>query len=382
VKRGGEETERRAAGRGGGETERRAAGRGSEETEQRAAEGPAAGRAAEGPERRGAGRGGGIKAVLRIATLAVLICALLFSLLPIYRLAALNRSLRARIEVLNNLLSQQQTEIDGLNERLAASGGTPRAPAPSASGVFEPAPGASGSWEPAPPRLWPEHRDYQELCPSLYVRRSERLFSRDKAVYLTFDDGPTIYTERILDTLKEHDVKATFFVVGSSVTRLGAEGEALLRRMAEEGHTIGVHCNVHDYKRVYASVEAFLDDFNAAFTLIGEITGLRPDIFRFPGGSVNDHNTEIGTALIDEMARRGFTYYDWNASSNDAGRGVTEDSAWRNAVSRAGIANRVILLMHDTKKPTAEALARIIVTYKSQGYDFARLTNVDKPITL
>jgi peptidoglycan/xylan/chitin deacetylase (PgdA/CDA1 family) len=322
-------------------------------------------------------------AALRIAVSAALICVLVFSLALSAQLSGLNRSLRAQIDVLNGLLAQQQAEISALNERLAAMGGG--APADSGVGAdteAEAAPVVSGVWEPAPPRLWTEHRAYQELYPSLYAARSERWFTRNKTVYLSFDDGPTIYTARVLDTLKETGVEATFFIVGSSVTRLGEEGKALLRRMADEGHTIGVHCNVHDYERIYASVGAFLEDFNAAFNLIYEATGLKADIFRFPGGSVNNYNDRIRTALINEMARRGFTYYDWNASSGDTGNGLTEESAWRSAVSRAGRADRVILLMHDTKAPTAAALPRIIETYRDAGYSFARLTNADKPIVL
>jgi peptidoglycan/xylan/chitin deacetylase (PgdA/CDA1 family) len=152
--------------------------------------------------------------------------------------------------------------------------------------------------------------------------------------------------------------------------------------MADEGHTIGIHCNVHEYDRIYGSVAAFLEDFNAAFTLVRDITGVKPDIFRFPGGSVNRYNNAIRTELLDEMARRGFTYYDWNASSNDTSSRVTEESAWRAATARAGKSNRVIILMHETKEPTVNALPHIIDTYRRLGYNFARLTNVDKPIIL
>ncbi|MDR2296324.1 MAG: polysaccharide deacetylase family protein [Clostridiales Family XIII bacterium] len=324
-------------------------------------------------------RGG--KAVWRIALVAVPICVLVFSLAATHQLSGLNRSLRMRIDVLNDLLTRQQAEISDLNERIERIIDGDDAPA-DAGIETESLRGPSGAWEPAPPKLWPEHKAYQELYPALYAARSDRWFTRDKTLYLSFDDGPTIYTARVLDTLKEKGVKATFFIVGSSVARLGEEGKALLRRMADEGHTIGVHCNVHDYARIYASVEAFLEDFNAAFDLIREATGLRADIFRFPGGSVNSHNEGIRTALIAEMERRGFTYYDWNASTNDTAKNATEESAWRNAVSRAGNTDRVILLMHDTKEPTVRALPRIIDTYRNMGYGFARLTNIDKPIVL
>ncbi|MDR2354962.1 MAG: polysaccharide deacetylase family protein [Clostridiales Family XIII bacterium] len=324
----------------------------------------------------------GAKSVLKIAVLAVLLCVLFSLLFLSQQLGDLNHSLRTRIDVLNGLLTQQQAEISGLNEQIAriteATGVAPADATPEAEAEND----VSGVWTPAPPRLWTEYRPYQELYPALYAKRSERLFARDKTVYLTFDDGPTIHTARVLDTLKEAGVKATFFIVGSSVARLGEDGKALLRRMADEGHTIGVHCNVHDYERIYASVEAFLDDFNAVFNLIRETTGLQTDLFRFPGGSVNSYNEEIRSELIHEMERRGFTYYDWNASSNDTAAGLTEESAWRNAVSRAGGTKRIILLMHDTKERTVLALPRIIATYKDKGYSFARLTNVDKPIVL
>jgi peptidoglycan/xylan/chitin deacetylase (PgdA/CDA1 family) len=328
-------------------------------------------------------RGGAAGAVLRIV-MVVLICAMLFSLAMSYKLSDLNDSLRMQVDVLNGLLTSQQAEISRLNDLIAEDADLPadsfaELPAPVEDEAIS---DVTGVWEPTPPKLWTEHKYYHEIYPLLYTTRPERRFSRDKTVYLTFDDGPTVYTERVLDILKEEGVEGSFFVVGDSVARLGDKGGALLSRMVDEGHTIGVHCNVHVYNRVYASIEAFLDDFNAAHTLIRETTGVNADIFRFPGGSVNNYNSRIRTDLIDEMTRRGFTYYDWNASSNDTAGNVTEDSAWRSATMHAGNVNRVIILMHDTREATVRALPRIIETYRSMGYSFARLTSVDKPIEL
>jgi peptidoglycan/xylan/chitin deacetylase (PgdA/CDA1 family) len=297
-------------------------------------------------------------------------------MMAISRISELNRSLRAQIDVLNEQVARQQTEISRLNERIAADTDS------SAPGAEETRQEISGVWESAPPRLFAEHRSYHELCPELYAVRPERFFTRDKTVYLTFDDGPAAYTERVLDILKEKNIKASFFIVGDSVARLGEKGKALLSRMTDEGHTIGVHCNTHVYDRIYASVEAFLDDFNKAHTLIKETTGVNADIFRFPGGSVNNHNGKIRTELIDEMTRRGFTYYDWNASTGDTARNVNNESALRNATKKAGKSNRVIILMHDTKEVSVRALPGIIDTYASMGYGFERLKNTDKPITL
>ncbi|MDR1246606.1 MAG: polysaccharide deacetylase family protein, partial [Clostridiales Family XIII bacterium] len=226
-------------------------------------------------------RRGGIT-VLRIAAYVVLICAMLFSIMAFDRISDLNRSLRARIDVLNEQVARQQAEISRLNEQIAAN--AEQAEDLRKSAEDEMRGDVSGIWEPAPPKLFGEYRAYHELYPQLYAARPERFFTRDKTVYLTFDDGPSMYTERVLDILKEKNVKASFFIVGDSAVRLGDKGRALLGRMIDEGHTVGVHCNTHAYDRVYASVEAFLDDFNKAHTLIKDVTGVSADIFRFPGG--------------------------------------------------------------------------------------------------
>jgi peptidoglycan/xylan/chitin deacetylase (PgdA/CDA1 family) len=241
---------------------------------------------------------------------------------------------------------------------------------------------AGRQWEPVPQPKDYGYREYQDLYPELYASRPAEWSSSDMTVFLTFDDGPTAHTGQALDTLRDKGVKATFFVVGSSVRKLGPEGKDLLNRMVDEGHSLAIHCDVHDYRRIYASVEAFLADFNAAYELIYEATGVHADIYRFPGGSVNSFNGPVRDELIGEMERRGFTYYDWNLTAGDSSPNLTADSAYSNAVSKAGRKSRIILLMHDTKKQTVKALPRIIDRYRELGYSFECLTNEDKPITL
>jgi peptidoglycan/xylan/chitin deacetylase (PgdA/CDA1 family) len=228
----------------------------------------------------------------------------------------------------------------------------------------------------------PAYKAYQDMYPDMYAKLPDEWKIRDKAVYLTFDDGPTIYTDKVLDTLREKKVKATFFVVGSSIVKQGEEGIRLLNRMADEGHTIAIHCNVHDYSQVYASVEAYLTDFNNVYTKIYEVTGIRADIYRFPGGSINKFNKAVRDELFAEMDRRGFTYYDWTASSGDSSSKITPEAALWNATSKAGNASRIILLMHDTKKASVDALADIIDRYAELGYTFMPLSNEEKPIKL
>jgi len=159
-------------------------------------------------------------------------------------------------------------------------------------------------------------REYTKEFTNLYVENDFEFIDNDnKIVYLTFDDGPNaIVTPQILDTLKNYDIKATFFVIyGDSPEQI-----ALYKRIVDEGHTLAVHTASHKYSNIYASVEAYLSDFEMISNHIENVTGVKPDIFRFPGGSINGYNANLYDQLIPEMLRRGYTYYDWNVSSGDA----------------------------------------------------------------
>ena len=222
---------------------------------------------------------------------------------------------------------------------------------------------------------------YQKEFPSLYVENDfQYADAEEKICYLTFDDGPTPdITTNVLDTLKENDVKATFFVVGKE----GEAYEALYKRIVEEGHTIAVHSYSHDYINIYQSVESYLQDFENMSNLIEEYTGVKPEIFRFPGGSVNGYNAGIYQDIISEMIRRGYTYYDWNVASKDTVADLTADDILRNVAYTADeIDDDIIVLMHDGEhhETTAEALPAIITDLKRQGYAFSGLNKDVKPV--
>ncbi len=230
------------------------------------------------------------------------------------------------------------------------------------------------------------HPEYQTKYKNLYVdndflydETSEE--GNNKKVYLTFDDGPsTENTEKILKVLKKYDVKATFFVI----YRNSEEEEDLYRRIIEEGHTIGIHSASHNYEKIYKSVDAYLKDFNKLSKHIEELTGVKPEIFRFPGGSVNSYNGAVYEQIISEMTRRGYTYYDWDVSSGDASYG-TASANWitNNVVNGVRKGKSNIVLMHDTnaKDTTVEALPKIIEKLKKKGYTFEKLTKDVKPVT-
>ena len=229
--------------------------------------------------------------------------------------------------------------------------------------------------------LFQAESPYEELYPDFYApQRSGEQVSETGVMYLTFDDGPSERTAKILDILKEKDAKATFFVVGSS----SQESKELLRRIVNEGHTLAMHSYSHNYKKIYASVEDYLADMYQIFTQIREETGVTPSLFRFPGGSINGYNGGIYQELIAEMLRRGFVPFDWNISSQDAATNKLQPSGTlvNNVVSGAQRVQRGVVLMHDAapKTTTVEALGPMIDQLKNQGFELKALTPEVAPV--
>ncbi|HHT62716.1 MAG: polysaccharide deacetylase family protein [Bacillota bacterium] len=222
--------------------------------------------------------------------------------------------------------------------------------------------------------------DYQLKYPELYVEHAVNLpkenKENEKIAYLTFDDGPSTRTLEILDILKKEDIKATFFVVTQNMD------SDILKRTAEEGHAIGVHSHTHKYKEIYNSVEDYLDDFNTAFEKIYEETSIKPQVFRFPGGSINIYNRGIYQEIISEMLRRGFLFYDWNISVGDTQPNTSADKMIKNVKSGLKGQNKLIILFHDSKykEQTVKALPEIIKVLKQEGYSFDKLDNGVEPI--
>lgn len=196
-----------------------------------------------------------------------------------------------------------------------------------------------------------------------------------KTMYLTFDDGPSAEnTSAVLDILKEHNIKATFFVIGENVRR----HPEVARRIVEEGHTIGIHCNRHVYDEIYESVEAYLADFQEAYDAVYEVTGAEVKLFRFPGGSINAYNKEVYEDIIAEMTERGFVYFDWNGSLEDAVSKSTPEQLVRNAVESTLGRKKVVMLAHDVISNTVDCLEELIDSFPE--YKMEPLTEEVKPI--
>lgn len=180
-----------------------------------------------------------------------------------------------------------------------------------------------------------------------------------KRVYLTFDDGPSSNTAAILDLLAEYQVKATFFVVGNT----SEEGKALYRRMVDEGHSIGIHSYSHKYQEIYASEEAFFEDFYLMSDYLYDVTGVRPDICRLPGGSSNTVSSTSMAALVNRLNDQGISCFDWNISGGDAdGHSLNAQEIAANVLTGVDRFQTSIVLLHDgaDKAHTVEAVRMIL----------------------
>lgn len=202
--------------------------------------------------------------------------------------------------------------------------------------------------------------------------QSTSLVNKTGTIYLTFDDGPSAtITSKVLDILKEKNVKATFFVINHSNNL-----DYLIKREYDEGHTVGLHSYTHNYKTIYSSSSAYFEDLEKISNKVKSITGEETKIIRFPGGGSNTisrkYSKGIMTYLTSEVINRGYHYFDWNVSSSDAG-GANNKTQVYNEVTRNLKRNRAnIVLMHDFENnyKTLNALSDIIDYGKKNGYTF------------
>ena len=208
-----------------------------------------------------------------------------------------------------------------------------------------------------------------------YVKPSappEAIQPEQKTIYLTFDDGPCVYTPDLLAVLDKYpDVKVTFFV-----TDAYAVSESLYPEIINRGHEIGVHTKTHEMKKIYASDDAYWADFYFVQQKVKEITGYEPRIMRFPGGSSNTvscFNPGIMTKLTNEILDMGYQYFDWNVASNDTSSGATTEQIYKNVIGGIGSKHTAVVLQHDIKPKSIAAVESIIKWGLENGYVFRGL---------
>ena len=202
--------------------------------------------------------------------------------------------------------------------------------------------------------------------------------SNTKRVFLTFDDGPSsAVTPDILDVLKNENIKATFFVLGTMVK----SNPEIIKRERAEGHYIANHGYSHVYKKVYENENKPLEEYKKTNELIQKAlndNNYQSNVFRFPGGSNGGYYDDIKTKAKQILNKNGIAYLDWNALTNDSAGATTEEEMLKNLKSTSKNKNSIVVLMHDApnKKQTAKTLPKIIKYFRDNGYTFQNLYDI------
>lgn len=204
--------------------------------------------------------------------------------------------------------------------------------------------------------------------------------SATKRVFLTFDDGPSTVTPIILDTLKQENIKATFFVLGSRVDVM----PDMVKRMYEEGHYVANHGYSHLYSSVYESPQSVLDEYNRCNDSVRNAIGVsdyNSHLFRFPGGLVGGKYADIKSQAKELLFQNNIVNVDWNSLNGDAETNdLTPEFELQRLRETTENKNSIVILMHDApaKKVTAETLPQIITYLKEQGYEFKTFYEIIK----
>lgn len=204
--------------------------------------------------------------------------------------------------------------------------------------------------------------------------------SETKRVFLTFDDGPSkTVTTQILDILKQENIKATFFLLGSRVDLY----PEIVKRQYDEGHYLASHGYSHVYSQLYSSPQSVLDEYNKCITSIRNAIGeqeYNPHLFRFPGGYTGGKYAQIKEQAAVLLEQNGVLNIDWNALTSDAAGAKTTEEFIAELEKTVPKYNSVVVLMHDAgnKTATAEALPTIIQYFRERGFEFENFYSIIK----
>ena len=198
-------------------------------------------------------------------------------------------------------------------------------------------------------------------------------------VYLTFDDGPSGVTEKVLEVLTNHDIKATFFIIGET----NSDAASLYNRIISEGHALGLHSYTHNMGHIYSSKDNYVKDFERLRDFVAQTTGAQPKICRMVGGSYTCPKW-LRTQILDYFESQGYSCYDWDIDPKDSGAYALEPKLLANNVIKAAqkkLDQDLVVLLHDDslRKTLPDALEIIIPYFKEQGYKFDILSQ-DTPL--
>ncbi|QGG46931.1 polysaccharide deacetylase family protein [Heliorestis convoluta] len=216
-----------------------------------------------------------------------------------------------------------------------------------------------------------ELKSKQEEIETIVGKQSQKI------AYLTFDDGPSDITPRVLDILKHYQIPATFFVIGRQVEN----HVETTKRIVAEGHALGNHTYSHQYRQIYSSVEAFMQDLQKAENLLDKIVQQRPSIIRAPGGTQGN----FSPALVKRLLESGYIIHDWNIDARDTSAPLVSAAyIEKQVLEQAKNKDSIIVLFHDGpgKVTLPQALPAIIEGLIQEGYTFQIIDDTTKPVVL
>ena len=175
-----------------------------------------------------------------------------------------------------------------------------------------------------------------------------------KEVALTFDDGPTEFTPKFLDILKENQVKATFFCIGKQIEKY----PETFKRIIEEGHTIGNHTLSHSNNTGFLSTSKMVEEIEKCDKIMLETGSIKTNLYRPPFGVTNPN---IAKAIKKTRKKS----IGWNVRSLDT---VTEDEKKIYQKVTKGLKKGSIILLHDTSEKTYHVLVDLLVFLKDKNF--------------
>ncbi len=188
--------------------------------------------------------------------------------------------------------------------------------------------------------------------------------SNEKVLYLTFDAGyENGCTEKILDTLKQHDVKAAFFLVGNYIEK----NADLVRRMVDEGHIVGNHTMHHPDMSKLTDKDGFSKELQGLETLFKDTTGKElPKFYRPPQGIYSEENLKMAKELGYKTVFWSLAYADWNNDSQPS-----REQAFQKLLPRTH--NGAVVLLHSTSQTNAKILDELLTKWEQEGYKFSTI---------
>lgn len=219
----------------------------------------------------------------------------------------------------------------------------------------------------------------KETTVSIDDKEYDQTQIKGKKVYLTFDDGPSQNTEKVLEILKEYDVKATFFVIGKT----DDFSKKMYKKIYDSGHTLAMHSYTHQYQTIYKTLGAYKKDLTQLSDLLYDVTGERPKYVRFPGGSSNTVSKISMKEVIRYVDDQGLKYFDWNVINGDAtGKKLTEKQMVSNVISGVNTYENSVVLMHDCagKEMTVETLPEVLKRLKKMKTTILPINDTTVPV--